>query len=254
MELLVVMAIIALVAALGIGALSQSRRSAEDAKCLANLRQLAAANLAYVAENGTYCPAMDADNFVRWHGARTGYEAPFDPAKGFLSPYFGAEARLQACPALSHLGVLGGVESFENGGGGYGYNAVYLGGRPGSRLSPNVPGAVPQPAATLMFADTALAKPGGIQEYPFAEPYRALNSQGTKLAGALDPSLHFRHRGKANVAWADGSVTPQAPAKLGGTSNIYGGDSEKYGLGWIGPEAYNGVWNPAYEAELAAGN
>ena len=246
-ELLVVMVIIGLLAALSFGALSHVRRAGEAAQCVSNLRQLATANLAYLAENGTYCPAMEPSNLKRWHGGRASAGEPFDPAKGYLSPYFGAEGRLQRCPTLTN--TLEGADSFEAGGGGYGYNAVYIGGKPGSIFVPNLPAAVPLPTRTLMFADTALPKAEGLQEYPFAEPYRALNSQGTQLASPLDPSVHFRHQGKANVAWCDGSVTAEPPARLGSNENIYGGDSQKYQIGWPGPEPFNGVWNPQYEAD-----
>ena len=64
-----------------------------------------------------------------------------------------------------------------------------------------------------------------------------------RLRGALDPSVHFRHSGCANVAWCDGHVTAEAPTKVG-TGNSYGGDAHKWAIGWFGLSQENGAWNP----------
>lgn len=127
-----------------------------------------------------------------------------------------------------------GENSFENGSGGYGYNAIYIGGTPAVPFMPERPANVKDPAQTLMFATTALAKGTGLQEYPFAEPRTAVNPDGTP-AYALQPSLHFRFSGKALIAWCDGHVSGE---KMQGSSseNYYGGSNEESGIGFCGPE------------------
>jgi prepilin-type processing-associated H-X9-DG protein len=181
-------------------------------------------------------------NNLRWHGERGAVSERFDATKGPLAPYLGREARVKICPAFEK--ILKGSKSFENGSGGYGYNAVYVGGTPANPWEGERLANVPSPATTVMFADTGLTKPGGVQEYPYAEPPRAVKPSG-KLAGALSPSVHFRHGGRANVAWCDGHVSSEAPSRLG-KKNFYGGNDEKEGVGWFGPDEENGYWNPAF--------
>lgn len=243
LELLVVVAIIAILAGLLLAALQGGRNGRDSARCAHNLRQLAAANLLCARENdGRYCFAQDKKNNLRWHGERLSAAKPFDGTRGSLSPYLGREARVKICPAFERM--LSGGKSFENGSGGYGYNAVYVGGTPANKWQGELLANVPNPARTVMFTDTAFSKAEGVQEYPFAEPPQWVTPAG-ELAGALSPSVHFRHSGRANVAWCDGHVTSEE-ARVLGSMNTYGGDDKKNRIGWFGPERNNGWWNPAF--------
>ncbi len=247
LELLTVIAIITLLAALIFAGLKNARESGAAAKCLGNLRALAEANNRYATEHdGQYCFAQEKTNKVRWHGARDNVKEKFDPTLGPLALYLGQDGRLKECPSFHQY--LSAEESFENGSGGYGYNAIYIGGTPRDKWTGERLVNVIRPSLTLMFADTALAKAKGIQEYPFAEPYQWVTPSG-KLAGPLSPSLHFRHSGKANVAWCDGHTSAELPNRLGNGTNYYGGDEKKNALGWIGPETENGWWNPRRKSE-----
>jgi prepilin-type processing-associated H-X9-DG protein/prepilin-type N-terminal cleavage/methylation domain-containing protein len=243
-ELLVVVAIIAVIAGLLMAALVSARESGDTAQCANNLRVLAEANIRYAAEHeGRYCVAMERGNNVRWHGERVDVNSRFDPAKGPLAPYLGQEERVKRCPSFRE--VLDGAGSFEEGSGGYGYNAIYVGGSPANKWQGEHIGNIPAPVRTVMFADTALSRRDGVQEYPFAEPWQWVAPTG-RLAGPLSPSVHFRHGGRANVAWCDGHVTAEKPARIG-EKNFYGGDDAKHRLGWFGPSEENGYWNPRYE-------
>ena len=240
-ELLVVIAILAVLSALGIGAASMARDKGDIAKCVSNLRQLTAAVLAYAADNGgQYVPAQDEENLVRWHGVRSGLSGRFDPQRGPLAPYLGERRRIKLCPALR--GALTGLTSFEDGTGGYGYNATYIGGTPRDPYTPERLANVPAPARTLMFADTAFPRTEGVQEYAYAEPWQWADYAG-RLRGSLAPSIHFRHGGMANIAFCDGHVQTEKPTRLGG-KNRYGGDAAKWQIGWPGPEQGNGWWVP----------
>lgn len=243
LELLVVVGIIAILAGMLLAALRSGRAGRDATQCAHNLRQLATANLLYARDNdGRYCFAQDKKNNLRWHGERTSASKPFDGTKGSLSPYLGREAKVKICPAFER--ILSGKKSFENGSGGYGYNAVYVGGTPANPWLGELLANVPSPGWTVMFADTAMSRAGGVQEYPFAEPPQWVTPSGD-LAGALSPSVHFRHNGRANVAWCDGHITPEEPRVLG-AKNAYGGDDKKNSLGWFGPARNNGWWNPAF--------
>jgi prepilin-type processing-associated H-X9-DG protein len=203
--------------------------------------------MAHAADNhGSFAPAQEPRNLVRWHGARGNTRETFDPAGGFLAPYLGGDGRVKQCPALKD--VLTGGQSFENGTGGYGYNAAYVGGSP--HLPFNDPARfdarkiiqIQNPARTVMFTDTALPRGKGLQEYAYTEPFYFVGPGG-KLMGRANPSTHFRHNDHAHVAWCDGHVTAEEPSKISG-SNIYGGNNEEYKVGWFGPEEENGFWNP----------
>ncbi len=251
LELLVVMAIVSVLALLGLGAAGGVKDHAQAAQCVSNLRQLATANLAYAADNeARYVTAQDITNTVRWHGTRDGDGSPFDPTKGPLAPYLGTEGRVKLCPTLRD--ALKGTDTFEEGTGGYGYNAVYVGGTArdiyiGERMA-----NVPRVSLTVMFTDTAFPRANGLQEYAYCEPFRSIDAAG-RLRGVLSPSVHFRHASRANVAWCDGHVSGETSSQLG-TTNSYGGDAKKTKIGWFGPNAENGFWNPARSYGSVPGN
>lgn len=240
-ELLVVIAIVAVLAALSLTAITAVQGRGDAAKCMGNLRQLTAAALTYVGENGgQYVFAQEPGNRIRWHGVRGSVSDKFDPEKGPLAPYLGADRRVKLCPALRR--VLSGKQSFEDGTGGYGYNAAYIGGTPLDPFKAERAANVPAASSVVMFADCAFPRSAGLQEYAYAEPWNAVDYRG-RPRGALSPSVHFRHSGTANVAWCDGHISAEKPSKIGGR-NGYGGDAGKWQIGWFGPSDDNGYWNP----------
>jgi prepilin-type N-terminal cleavage/methylation domain-containing protein/prepilin-type processing-associated H-X9-DG protein len=240
-EVLAAVIVIAIFAALLGVAANAARAKADAAKCTNNLRQLVTANLTYAADNGgQFCPAQEPSNLIRWHGVRQSLLAKFNPEQGPLAPYLGPDRRAKICPALGR--VLEGVKSFELGTGGYGYNAAYIGGTPGDPFTPARLSVLQSPGRVVMFADAAFARPSGLQEYAYAEPWQWEDYRG-RLRGALDPSVHFRHFDCANVGWCDGHVTAEPFSKLGG-KNTYGGDSAFWKIGWFGPPENNGYWRP----------
>jgi prepilin-type N-terminal cleavage/methylation domain-containing protein/prepilin-type processing-associated H-X9-DG protein len=244
-ELLVVVAVIGVLAAMILSTVASAREKGQAAQCTNNLRQLALAAVAYAAEHdGQYVPAQESSNNVRWHGVRNGTGEPFDPQKGPLAQYLGSEGRVKLCPTFRE--ILKGSDTFEEGTGGYGYNATYIGGTPADPFQPERIANVPRAAGTVMFSDCAFARAAGVQEYAFCEPWRWANPNG-KLRGKLIPSVHFRHSGRANVAWCDGHVSSEEPSELGEASTRYGSDSAKWKIGWFGPREENGYWNPQRE-------
>ncbi|NLG36020.1 MAG: DUF1559 domain-containing protein [Lentisphaerae bacterium] len=211
-ELLASLTAVALLAALLAGTLPAALAAARSATCRSNLRQLVAANHAYAADHGRFVAAaadIDGPNSIRWHGVRSGGQA-FDGSRGPLAPYLGGgggSAGVRRCPAFQPEAA-----DFEASCGGYGYNAhgvgseVCLPNGAGTALGMR-PTALARPAQTLMFADTAYLQGSGnrarLIEYSFAEPVQ-FASGGTPW-----PTIHFRHRGRANVAWCDGHVTAE---------------------------------------------
>lgn len=240
-ELLVTIAIVSILVALTCDAVRSARERSEQVQCASNLRQLLGANAAYAADHdGSYVPAQEPTNTIRWHGVRAGVGGKFHGEKGPLAPYLGQDGRVKLCPTLRR--VLGGASSFEEGTGGYGYNAAYIGGSVGDPWTPARMANVQAAVRTVMFADTAFARRDGVQEYAYAEPWKTEGPVG-RFRNPLSASVHFRHGGRANVGWCDGHVTSEVPSKIDG-QNLYGGDAGKWKIGWFGPSEKNGFWRP----------
>ena len=241
-ELLVVIAIIAILAALLFPVFAAAREKARQTSCLSNIKQLALAILMYADDyDGGFVPAQDADNLMRWHGVRASYSEPFDPTRGPLYPYL-KNREIKACPSFTNFGR--GALAFEQGTGGYGYNAQYVGGSPlpwPDSLVPASEGAVENPAETIMLADTATMDwdmmsntgTGTLIEYSFVEApfYEAYDNMPS------DPSMHFRHHGSCNVAFCDGHAKPMKMRASRGSEWTYSDEefAQKH-LGFVGSD------------------
>lgn len=256
-EALVTVAVLATLLGVLMPALGSSRAAARAARCASNARQLSVANTAYSAEHAGRSVAGAAraasSNLHRWHGRRSSPQAPFDPARGDLTPYLGGAASsegVRACPefhgTLEALRERG--QGFERGSGGYGYNAAFVGqerveaGAGVWTLESDERGArrdrFRRPAATIEFGDAAFASDEGLIEYSFLEPsvwpeypdYRP------------DPSMHFRHRGRATVVWLDGHTSAHERTSTN-WSGLYTTDPEPLGIGWFGPDGSNELFD-----------
>lgn len=247
-ELLVTITILGVLAAIAYKVGTSAIQRAWIVQSSANLKSLAAANAAYQADHGEFCPADDRFNNLRWHGARTSVSSKFDPTEGFLSPYLGKSRTVNTCPIFKN--IVSGSASFEEGTGGYGYNSAYIGGRPGGAWNKATKIRIPakmeileNPSETVMFTTTAYAQPDGLQEYASCEP--PFWDFGNGPSGERpSPTVHFRAEGKAIVVWCDGHVTLESNNKtMDHGENPHGGKSESHNLGWFGPEDNNGHWN-----------
>jgi prepilin-type processing-associated H-X9-DG protein/prepilin-type N-terminal cleavage/methylation domain-containing protein len=246
-ELLVVISIIALLMAILVPALAAAGSQARSAVCQSNLRQLALANIGYATENdGFYVPAAKdifGANKQRWHGVRDSLNDPFDPLRGPLVKYL-KDGEVKECPEpVEFVRAATWSISFANGCGGYGYNMTYIGSRLGqsgltieqSYAKTARMAEVARPAETVMFADCAMSTDGvTLIEYSFAEPPFTVYHGRPITSFYMSPSIHFRHRGRANIAWADGHVGARKMAEFKGLS-AYEVDSAELALGWLEP-------------------
>ncbi len=249
-ELLVVIATISLLMSILIPALAAAREQGKAAVCKSNIRQLILSNIGYATENdGSYvAAALDiiGANKHRWHGVRDDKDEPFDPLRGPLVEYL-ADGRVKKCPRKVNFRHGDPWKwDFEDGCGGYGYNMTYIGSRVWSGgyttqsyevTTKDV--EVRHPGQTLMFADTAMAKLDNgspyYLEYSFAEPpYFVFNGQPATSWGYASPSIHFRHRDRANIGWTDGHIDSRRMAKFEAL-NAYGVKSSNMKLGWFEP-------------------
>jgi prepilin-type N-terminal cleavage/methylation domain-containing protein len=253
-ELLVAVSVISLLMVILVPVLAKARSQAYGAVCQSNLRQLFLANTGYTIENdGYYVPAApdiysENGGKHRWHGIRDSADEAFDPLRGPLVGYL-ADGKVKECPEGAGLAQGGSWdENFEQGCGGYGYNHIYLGSRDwegrqfttieqmemaGWETTRNT--EVGKPSETLMFADTAMCIEGSsLIEYSFVEPPFYVYMGKPITSFYLSPSIHFRHRDRAKVEWADGHSDSRQIAGLDET-NAYEVNSAQMKLGWFEP-------------------
>lgn len=263
-ELLVVIAIIGILISLLLPAVQAAREAARRAECTSNLKQIVLACHIYADVNGYWPPNSDQSNNIRWFGGRDGWGQPFDSSRGPLSPFFENSEKIKLCPTFANFtkedtaSTCSGAGAFEKGGGGYGYNATYVGGTsyrtaswPDS-LKPSSFADIRETTKVPAFSDTAFAcgPESEAIEYTQMEPRffpsgphplrQAPISIWTGAPYEAVPSIHFRHGGKiANVAWCDGSVSSARMTVTTESNPWYGGSPRELNIGWFGPADSN---------------
>lgn len=254
-ELLVVVAVVGFLLGILLPVLGRARSAGRAVECASAIRQLALANDLYAHDHDDrYMPGaseIQTTNLHRWHGVRDSTGAPFRARGGPIGRYLeGAEeAVIGACPefapTLDSLAQRG--AGFERGCGGYGYNQAFVGAerheiakgvwevrsdRQGSKRS-----RFNAPAMTIGFADAAIAAEEVI-EYSFVEP--PVWPQWPPFRP--EPSTHFRHRSRANVAWLDGHVSAETMTHSE-SSGIYPLEARHVGIGWAGEASDNQLYD-----------
>jgi len=249
LELIVVIATLSLLMGILIPTLATSRSQVKQIQCGANIRQLLFANIAYANSNNDYyvpaAPDIFSTNLYRWYGVRNDTSSPFDSTKGPLATYLGG-GFVDKCPQKVNFARTNPSNyNYDEGAKGYGYNMIYIGSRlwtdeyeDKSCTTPAKNVEVRRPADTLMFTDTAMATMGNGKPYylecSFAEPrYFVINRKPEPIWDPF-PSIHFRHRGYANVGWVDGHVSSKKMAKFNGV-NSDGVKPAEMNLGWFEP-------------------
>lgn len=233
-ELLVVIAIIAILAGLLMPALSKAREKGRHIACVSNLKQVSLAFILYSDDHdGWLVPtSLDYASFTNnylWCG--TFEDGEYKP-KGGLMEYLGDSKAIKKCPSFPENKKTSSTGLWYNTGcGGYGYNEVYLG---GTWSEPNPPIArmtdASNPAGTVAFADSIQfdgGDPGKFIENWFVSPPE-------RDGWDPYPDMHFRHSGRANIAWVDGHVTSE---KLTYSQPAYVSAQEymdTYFMGWFG--------------------
>jgi prepilin-type processing-associated H-X9-DG protein len=247
-EILVVISVVSLLVAIVIPSLNCSKNHGRKVVCKHNLRQLVLANQSYAVEHRGYAVPGASDihsgNLHRWYGARPNLSSPFAPSQGPLAGYL-SDDQLQCPQNISYDLLPPEHEDYEYGNGGYGYNLTYIGsqvwqfGYEDYSCNESTPLAnIRRPQETLMFSDTAMVKwidgQTCLIRYAFAEPRFFVISKNSQPFWAPYPSIHFRHRKYAAVAWADGHADDR---KIGpyDEKNVDGTEPSDYHIGWFEP-------------------
>ena len=214
-ELLVVISIIAILAALLLPSLIRGKESANRVKCASNLHQLGLATLLYWDDNsgGCFRYLFGATNYGQilwfgWLGPGAEEQRAFDITQGALYPYLRGRG-VEICPSLNYW--MAGFKLKATGAAyGYGYN-IYLSAAPG--FPPKKVSDITRTAGTALLGDAAQinnfqapASPAN----PLLEEFYYLDVQTNYGSTAYYPNGHFRHAQRANVVFCDGHVAPEA--------------------------------------------
>lgn len=207
-ELLVVVAVIAILAALLLPALTRSRATAQRIRCVSNLHQLGLATQLYWEDNDGRCFRYTSGFtnggqlfWFGWLGAGAEGARPFDPKTGALWPYLQGRG-VELCPsldyALAHFKLKAGGAAF-----GYGYN-LHLSvppAQPPQRIS-----RAARPVDLAVLADAAQVntfQPPASPENPMLEEFYYVSTNRNEA------TAHFRHAQRANAVFADGHIATE---------------------------------------------
>ena len=210
-ELLVVIAVIGILAALLLPALARGKASAWRANCASNLRQLGFAAQLYWDDSGSRCfqwyYGVTNSGELYWFGwLGTGAEGqrPVDLSAGVLYPYV-RDSNVRICPALnyapSQFKLKANVPICS-----YGYNAALSVGGPAAPLNIS---RVSHPTELTLFADAAQAndfQAPASRSNPMLEEWYYLDNPTNYSSMSYYAHDHFRHAQKASVAFCDGHV------------------------------------------------
>jgi prepilin-type processing-associated H-X9-DG protein len=232
MELLVVIGVMIILAAALLPALAGSRKRARQISCTNNLRQLALGNSSYHEDYGCFAPAASENSFggfsysaiegsaKRWYGELDSATGEYDRLKSPLYEFLGKDTDVIDCP-----GFLSDSKKQESGGIGY---SLFIGtkNRPGDGSAENwLEGCalkrVAKSSEIIMFSDSAMVNGDEAVSSWYVSPPTYKNKLNTVA------TMHFRHQGKANIAWLDGHVDSR---------DFYVSCSEsyeKYKIGWF---------------------
>ena len=196
-ELLVVIAVIAILAGILFPVFAMAKEKARQTKCVSNLRQIVLAWQLYAEDNGgRACPSY----YWRdgWMYSWDFTACPSGWRLGLLGRYT-RTGQLQQCPSFHGV-------AWDRPYTGYAYNATYIGGdvQQSGNVSvvltePCLLSEITQPSRTAIFADAGFGNPVSAHNY--------LRAPSDRTSGNFtNATVHFRHNGWANVAYADGSV------------------------------------------------
>jgi iron complex transport system substrate-binding protein len=210
-ELLIVIAIIAILAAILVPVLTRGKLSAECGVCQSNERELGLATQMYWGDNAgnsfSYQAGTTNGGVIYWFGwianGAEGHRA-FDLSMGALFPYYyGRDVRLCPSPfwSLPRFQLKGTNVIFS-----YGCNGLIFG---GPRYTPINAAKIKHPADTAIFSDSAEVNdflPPGSHTNPLFEEWYYFDLETNYTNPSNYPNTQFRHGRKANVTFADGHV------------------------------------------------
>jgi prepilin-type N-terminal cleavage/methylation domain-containing protein/prepilin-type processing-associated H-X9-DG protein len=201
LELLVTIAIIAVLSALALGAMSKTRALAQGAHCSNSLRQLGAATAMYLTDHDqryfAYSAAVTGGRL--WYfglessASLAGKEGDrdLDVTQAPLYPYIHQVGGVEVCPSFPYGNALW-KPKYKGASWGYGYNTL---------LSDVNINSLTSLSQIIVFGDCAQVntfQAPASPKKPMLEEFYILSS--------TDKTIHFRHGALANMLFADGHV------------------------------------------------
>lgn len=237
-EMLVVIAVMALLLAVLMPALANARQQGKTVACLSNLRQLAIVADLYTHSHDGYYPI--AYTYEMSYPVATSYAWDFTTIKDWSKNnqtvvpgllWQGRTAgKIHQCPSFK------GAHNWLNDPyTGYNYNTSYIGhGQLESIATPAKAEQVAKPAACALFGDGGYEAGGNkFMRAPWPNPGDL--SFHDRYAGTQD----YRHRGGTNVAYCDGSV--RHVRALHTETDKWSKDKIAAGTGFLSPD--NGAYD-----------
>lgn len=209
-ELLVVIAVIAILAALLLPALGRSKDAAQRIKCVSNLRQLALATQLYWNDNNGACfrfGGTESNNGrVYWFGWIETASTPegiraFDATQGALYAYLQGRG-VELCPSLNYalaqfkLKATGATYGY-----GYNWHLSTPTNRPAIKIS-----QIERPTEIALLADSAQVntfQPPASHSNPMLEEWYYVSTNRNEA------TAHFRHAQRATAVFCDGHVAAE---------------------------------------------
>jgi len=192
-ELLAIMGVVAVLAALLFTGMKTLADSAKSAQCMSNLRTLGTGFSMYAADNNNLFPNSAQGGY--WPGRI----AEYVPRKSFFCP---VENKSNVIRNLHIDQTWNDNQPFVS----YGYNNRYLAPDFGSTWS------IPRPRDNITYS--RMSRMSGIMLLADAGRLHSDRKSGWGFYVMEPPFLNYsmplpRHRGMANVLWTDGSVSPR---------------------------------------------
>lgn len=197
-EVLIVVAILAVLVALVLPSVKNSLESANTAKCASNLRQLWVGHNSYIQDhNGEFIPYLDEAGYI-WPATLQldGYIEEFSPV--FSCPSFSKETNLRTPKQVAATSGGSGARTwgvYVH----YGYNLMHIGSSLRYPAGDRSPARLPQishPSKTILLADSIHTK-------------GAAAPLGSYIVYDRPGSQHVpdaRHHGAVNAVFVDGHV------------------------------------------------
>ena len=223
-ELLVVIGIIGILAAMLFPTLSKARETGRRAQCANNLKNLSLANKSYSVDYKVFCPARSSDIMsrgVQCLGYRSSSSKPWDTSTGTLSTYMKDMEKSARCSTVTYLTAESQPFIYGYNWYGVGSNHYYVGynGSTWNLGSSMQPEQIQSPSTTIEFGDCAHLNSGILKEdTQVSLPYSIASATQDKLKTKKPTEttnvskFHFRHVNTANCAWVDGHVSQEKMA------------------------------------------